>query len=209
MKLKHLLVGIATVVSVGAQAQVLPGSDRMDFLHRGAFMLIDGRVQKKVGLSAPQVDKVKKLVRSHSEKQSAFIQLSPPNVEAMNKEEDQASEAILDVLTDGQRVALKKEAIRAVGYDALLSPDIAKELNLTADQKTKIGHILDEAAAPIDKLEDIISRKIGEEPKKTVEIQRQYSYERTRLAKERKAQEAKVLTVLSPSQQASWKKMVG
>lgn len=190
-----------------AQAQVLPGSDRLDLLHRGAFMLVDARVQKKVGLSASQVEKVTKLISDHSAKATAMVQLTPPDIEAMNGAEDKASGEILSVLTEPQKVGLKKAAVDAAGYPILLSDEVASELKLTADQKGKIGKILDEASLPVENLDTIIARKVRENPKKSGETIKMYAPERVRLAKQRKADEAKALTVLTESQLAAWKKM--
>jgi len=207
--LRHVLSGLFVVAAVAAHAQVLPGSDRLDLLHRGAFMLVDARVQKKVGLSESQIEKVTKLISEHSAKTTALVQLSPPSVEAMNGAEDQASGEILGVLTDPQKEDLKKAALNAGGYPLMLSDEVASDLKLTADQKRKIGQILDDAGLPVEKLDDIIGRKVRENPKKSRETIQLYAPERARLVKQRKADEAKALTVLTESQLATWKKMSG
>jgi hypothetical protein len=113
---------------------------------------------------------------------------------------------LLATLPAPQKRGLYKIALSQAGVSALLAPDVASTLKLTAQQKAKIDLALQAAALPEEKLEEAVSQRMvgAKDDAERRTIDAEYSGERKRLAKLRQAEEAKALKLLKPEQLKAW-----
>ncbi len=151
-----LVLGIGLVVAPLAQAQ-RPGGG--NFGGGGGFggggnVISTEAVQKELGLSTEQTDKLK-LITEESQKQMRELFGARPAEgedrekarEAMREKMTAAAKEITSkveaVLTPEQKKRLKEIQLQAQGTRALVSEEVVKALNITEEQKKKIEEIRD------------------------------------------------------------------
>src|SRR6266550_8891549 len=190
---------------MGASAQ---GGGRGGFGQgRGGFggglqLLTIAEVQKELGMTQPQVDKVQPTMQElRQARQEAFQNGGgggqPPDPAVMKKLQDMQTKAVADILDAKQQKRFHQLELQQAGGGALLRPDVATALKITDDQKAKIQAAF-EAAAP---------QQGGFDFQNATPEERQQFFQKMQAA--RQAASEKALAVLTDAQRAQWKEMTG
>jgi hypothetical protein len=113
------------------------------------------------------------------------------NLEALGKKNQ---EALADLLSTQQSHRLQQIALQAQSFHAFSDPEVEKALQLTNEQKEKIGK---QQADACDAVSECLypTGKHGQELHTPEEI--------------RKRAQAKIIRILTPEQRALWQTMVG
>lgn len=97
------------------------------------------KVQDALKLSDEQKSKLEKINAESREQMQKVIQDGGrPDPEKMRKMRESTSEKMNEVLDEGQRKRLTGIFIQIAGVGAVMDPAVAKELNITDDQKSKL-----------------------------------------------------------------------
>jgi hypothetical protein len=163
------------------------------------LLLGQASVQKELKLSEDQVSKLKdagdKLRESFQDLQGLE---QDERAKKLKEISDDAKKTLTKILKKEQMTRLREISIQVTyngqGPAALLSPEVAKELKLTADQKKKLQGMQQEIQQEMRKM-----REDGAEP---AEMQKK----RTEMVKAAKEKATKLLT---DDQKKTWKKMTG
>jgi Spy/CpxP family protein refolding chaperone len=148
--LKAAVAGIVAATACVALAQG-PGGGRGMFGGGGrfndpTFLLGAEQVQKELELSDEQKTKVGSLVDDARQSMMGLRDLSQE--ERQTKMQDMAKanrKKIDDILMPPQRERLDQISLQIAGAGALSRPEIADKLSLTADQKSKLQELADDA----------------------------------------------------------------
>jgi Spy/CpxP family protein refolding chaperone len=151
MKLRIIIAIAAMAVLVA----VSPAQGRRGFMRMGAgqqmnaFLLRRADVQDDLALSADQKSKLEDLQQDLQSKfRDAFqyAQSSSPEdrQKMMEKLGDDANKAVNAILNADQQKRLKEIGIQFAGNSAVMQKDVATQVGLTDDQKTKIQGLMDE-----------------------------------------------------------------
>jgi hypothetical protein len=165
----------------------------------GIGMLLNNEsVQKELKLDSDQVAKAKEAVRKVAEEhQGDFAKLrdlSPEERRAKAQEVMESTsadmvKAISEILNKNQMARLKQIDLQRAGAAAFTRADVADALKLTADQKSKISTILEDARQEM--------RQSWQEGN------------RQKLEEIHKEANVKAAAVLSDDQKKAWKEMTG
>jgi Spy/CpxP family protein refolding chaperone len=196
-------LGLATAIVVLASGVALAQERQQRGGGRGVggfgggqtFLLTQKSVQEDLKLSEDQIKKVKELSDKQREAFQGLRDLSQEERRTKMQELAKANEkAVGEILDAKQQKRIKQISLQQQGGRALANPEVAKELNLTEEQKTKVQTIVTESRpargqggqrAPLD-----------EEARK-------------KLQEARKATNEKLMNVLTSEQKAKWKEMTG
>jgi Spy/CpxP family protein refolding chaperone len=120
------------------------------------YLLAFESVQKELALTDEQKDSLKKLREEENIRHpfaGGFIGQSPDAIQ--KKLEEHATEnreRVAKILTPEQVKRLNEINIQVVGAGALSFDDVAKKLDLTADQKTKLKKVAEESRRKLSEL---------------------------------------------------------
>jgi Spy/CpxP family protein refolding chaperone len=160
-----------------------------------AALLSQESVQKELKLSDDQVKKVKDLGEKSREAFSKLRDLDreerTKKMQEINKE---TTKALSSILTKDQSKRLREINLQVQGTRAFNNPEVAKELNITDEQKKQLQDLNAGAREEITK----IFQGEGSREEKA-----------KKMAEFNKAQQAKALKVLTSEQQKKWKEMTG
>jgi hypothetical protein len=163
---------------------------------RPAVMLLNRpQVQEDLKLTEEQVKQVKEVFQKVKKEIADLQDLEgPTRFDKMAAKFQEADRAAGRVLRPEQGKRLKQLGLQLQGVRALLTPDVARELGLSDEQKRKIKEAQEEARKQGGKLrEDAASRTEA----------------RKQLAGLMKANTEKVQALLTDEQRAKWKEMLG
>lgn len=221
MLLAGLAVALSSASSVFAQGRGPGGFGGFGFGGRGGgaggmMLLRNEAVQKDLGLSAEAVEKITKLaeetqgqMRAEMEKLTggggfqALQNLSDEQrqefqkkmQELTQKTQEKTQAALKDVLNAEQQTRLKQIGWQVAGPQAINDADVAKELNLTDDQKKQLAAAGEEATS---KLRELGRGGQGEQQERFAKMQ-----------EINKARDEKVAGVLTADQKAAFEKLKG
>jgi Spy/CpxP family protein refolding chaperone len=180
-----MAVTAAMLAALSAQAQPAPGGGGG---MRGGMMMIP--LTRLV-----QVEKVAADLKLTSDQKEKLKALPPPTRDNRADVEKQAAE----ILTPEQLERVKQIRLQLQGPVALASPEVAKALELTDEQRGKIQTVQQEAQAKMQEARqgarDMTTEQRAEMMKKMQES--------------RKETLEKILAVLTPEQKAKFEKMQG
>ncbi|MCS6829270.1 MAG: hypothetical protein RMM08_06810 [Armatimonadota bacterium] len=211
--MKKLTIMFAVLVLVSAAlAQPGPGGPGgrrgmgpgMGFGMGGGFgLLMMPEVQKEIGLTEQQMQQIQQLmVQQREQMQTLMPQLRDATPEQRQQLMQQAmqkwDEAIGKILQPAQKTRLRELRLQAEGTFALMRPDVAKELNLSEEQKKKIGSIMEQYRQKQMQL-----WQQGPAP----DADRQARFQQ--MQQLRQQMDKELLAVLTAQQQEQWKKMQG
>jgi Spy/CpxP family protein refolding chaperone len=197
MRKLHALIVATGVVALAASFAL---AQRGGGFFRGPSpMMLLGQesVQKELKLTQEQAEKVK----AASEKQRKSFQglrAIQDEQERAKKFEEMRKEAdkfVAEILKPEQVKRLKQITLQQQGGRALEDPEVAKELNLTDDQKTKVKEIMEDTGNQIRELFQGGGGFSEETRKKMQEIN--------------KTATEKATGLLTADQKAKWKEMTG
>ena len=197
------LIGLAALTVI-AGAQELPTAPHLNLLQRGARLLTNPRIANELGLNEAQKGNVERIMNWLGTKETSMLESKNPDQTAIVNTDRAASDQLLHVLTVPQTQKLTKVTYREAGYAALVEPEVAQKLSLSADQVSKVHAALDAALEPTLQLEEIIAKAVANDQKHATQITARYAPERRNRAKAQKLAEAKALDVLTPTQRKSW-----
>lgn len=220
MLLAGLAVALSSASSVFAQGRGPGGFGGFGFGGRGGgaggmMLLRSEAVQKDLGLSAEAVEKITKLaeetqgqMRAEMEKLTggggfqALQNLSDEQrqefqkkmLELTQKTQEKTQAALKDVLNAEQQTRLKQIGWQVAGPQAINDAEVAKELNLTDDQKKQLAAAGEEATSKLREL----GRGEGDQQERFAKMQ-----------EINKARDEKVAGVLTADQKAAFEKLKG
>lgn len=155
-------------------------------------------VQKELKITEDQLSRMQKLREGQRARMQDFANLSPEERrEAMQKAQEQNRKEQDAILTESQRNRLKELELQAQGPMALLRPEIAKELNITTEQQSKIRGVQDEMRE-----QAMESFRGGRQEGGREEMMKMMDEMRAKA-------EQRVLAVLTSAQKDQWTKMQG
>ncbi len=187
----------------------------------GAFLVADPTVKHDLGLTTEQSTRIAGIFATYGERQQAASNTASTDPKAYERIDIDTANSILSVLTSAQKQRLSEVTLQLVGVSAIGSPEVAKRLGLTQDQKAKAQAIL----LAVDKKEEDLDAELADSIQKLQEPNSEsqrvaYEKEKNRIAaaqkpkrdaisKERKQAELRVLDLLSSGQRAKWENMLG
>jgi type 1 glutamine amidotransferase len=161
-----------------------------------AMLLGQEAVQKELKLSAEQVKKIAALSEKMREKMQDAFALDEPDrgkkLRELNQENDRA---LATLLTPGQAKRLKQIVYQQQGTAALATPDVAREIGLSGEQRQRIVQINDETNT---RMRDLF--RPGAAPDNAT---------RAKMQALRKAGSDRILAVLTDPQKTAWKDLQG
>jgi Spy/CpxP family protein refolding chaperone len=160
-----------------------------------AFLLTQESVQKELKLSDDQVKKIKDVGEKSRE---AFGKLRDLDREERTKKmqeiNKETTKALSTILSKDQAKRLKEISLQRLGARAFSNAEVAKELNITDEQKKQIQDI---NAATREEMTKIRQGEGSREEKAK------------KVAEYTKTVQAKLMKVLTDEQQKKWKTMTG
>jgi len=108
-----------------------------------ARLLFRSDVQTDLQLTADQKTKLDALRTSMRGQRGGAGGGTPPTADEMKARRDEQQKQVAAILTPEQVKRLGEIAIQVAGDQAVLEPDVQKQLDLTADQKAKIKDLQD------------------------------------------------------------------
>jgi len=196
------------VASFGmASAQGGRGQGR-GFGGRGGFgglqLLQIKKVQEELKMTQPQIDKLEaKQQEVRQAMQDLFqgggLQNATPEErqKLMAKGQEIQTKAVNDILDTKQQKRFHQLELQRAGANAIAQPDVAKELNLTDDQKAKIREI---QTAQQEKMREIF-QGAGQGGDRQAMMQQMQALQ--------KAAGEKITALLTDTQKTQWKAMQG
>lgn len=220
--IKFAAVALASALMCGAFAQSL--------LKQASLLITSPNVAQDLNLSKAQIDQRTGFVSAYDKKRDEITAnmdaTSQDKIEVIQKQLDglvaTLQNNLLSILTPAQTNRLKQIAIQQVGVDALADDMVAKDLALTAGQRTKIAAIRERVSKADDDYQNALSDALlkvpdpGSDPdaleaykaKQQAIVKALKPKERVYLAA--KAQGDKdMLAVLTPAQLKKWNAMQG
>jgi hypothetical protein len=155
-------------------------------------------VQDELKLTPEQVKEVREITVKRMRRPPEFRQLTREEQRQVEQELDkQYRESLTKLLTHDQLKRLHQIWLQYQGPLACLSPDVSKEMGLTAEQKTRLRSVRQEL---IDSLRALppFSREAAARDKRA-EMQ----------SKIRQDIAAKAIAILTPQQKARWRELTG
>jgi Spy/CpxP family protein refolding chaperone len=195
--LRKALLGLAVLVVCTALAR--PAEDDEAIIAREdaieVMLLRQKSVQEDLKLSPEHGQKIHEFADSQWKKVRAMKELSKEErdrrFEAMAKDNERF---LKDTLSEPQRKRLNQIAMHVAGLLWIMRSDIAKELNLTEEQKRKIHELHREAHK---EAQEAIRSAGGPEVKEE------------KFHEMRTANRKRLMSVLTDEQKAKWKEMAG
>lgn len=112
-------------------------------------------VQEALKLTEDQKTKIDKITEdSRAATRELFQGGGPPDRDKMVELSKETSNKINEVLDAGQQKRLTGILIQVAGPAAIADPAVAKELNITEDQKKELQSVREEARSELEKLRD-------------------------------------------------------
>ncbi|MFQ3586845.1 MAG: hypothetical protein SNJ76_04165 [Fimbriimonadaceae bacterium] len=208
-----LAVAIVAALTAGAVAQ--PGQGRGGFGGRGGMMMGGGLqndtmllmrsdVQAELKLTADQRTRLEQMQERMRQQMMERMQSGGMmgDREAMQAEfrrmQEETTRQVNSILTADQQKRLKEISIQMAGARAVMREDVAKELGITADQKTRLDRLQEaQRAANQSIMEKMRNGELDRE-------QGQASMERNRVTLD-----AEIMKILTEAQRAKLKEMGG
>jgi len=187
-------LALAAGVLILAASPVTGQGPRGGFRPSPLMLLGQKSVQEELKLSPDQVQKVQAAVEKQMESFQGFRDLS--DEERGKKMQEMAKENekfVADNLKPDQTKRLHQIALQQQGGRALSDDKVAKELNLTDDQKGKIKDILEDTG---NQVRELFQSGFSEET-------------RTKVRELNNAATEKTLGLLTADQKTKWKEMTG
>jgi Spy/CpxP family protein refolding chaperone len=185
-----LAAGVLGLVGSPALAQGPRGGFRASPL----MLLGQKSVQEELKLSADQTQKIQAALEKQMESFQGLRDLGEEErgkkIQEMAKENEKF---VADNLKPEQAKRLHQIALQQQGGRAMADEKVAKELNLTDDQKTKIKDILEDTG---NQVRELFQNGFSEET-------------RTKMRELNSAATEKVLGILTADQKTKWKEMTG
>jgi hypothetical protein len=219
---------------LGACAATPAQMDGQLSLSEAAVILLSRKsVQKELKLTAAQVKAIEGEFKTYGEKVRAIAEKGRPGTTQqaqarerdLNRERTAFTNRALNRLQPAQRDRLRQLGAQFYGPFALLAPDVAKEVGLTADQSKRMRAeqdslkktVIDIQKKRVAELQSVPQPKDAND-KKAVEayqrriaemIKRFDAADRATLDRAKKSAESRVLAMLSPVQRTKWAAMQG
>lgn len=173
----------------GQQSPRLAGMREQGML--ASMLLARPDVQKELNLTAQQKAKIEEMQQAMRMAREELRSL-PPDQRRQRMAELRQKNDPTSVLTETQKKRLRELELQWQGPTALMNPEIAQEVGLTQEQRTKIMGILQE------QFQGMRER-----------FQQGGSPDPQALEKAREEVEKKILEVLTPAQRQKWDQMLG
>lgn len=214
MKIK-LILAVAVVAALMAGAVAQPGQGRGGFGGRGGMMMGGGfqndtvllmrsDVQAELKLTNDQRTRLEQMQERIRQQMMERMQSGgmQGNREAMQAEfrrmQEETTRQINAILTADQQKRLRQIGIQMAGARAVMREDVAKELGITPDQKTRLDRLQEaQRAANQSIMEKIRNGELDRE-------QGQASIERNRVTLD-----AEIMKILTEAQKTKLKEMGG
>lgn len=195
-----LMVGLALTAEPASAQRQRQGGGRGGMDRASSMMLLTVKsVQEELKMTEDQVAKVKdageKMRASFQGLQGLSEEERGKKMAEMRKESEKA---IADILKPEQAKRLHQIALQQAGAAAVARPEVAKELNLSDEQKKKIETIQEESGKETAKLRP----QQGATDEERQEARKKMTELRTKANED-------VMKVLSEEQQAKWKMLCG
>ncbi|MBX7132023.1 MAG: hypothetical protein K1X67_05015 [Fimbriimonadaceae bacterium] len=186
----------ATLVVAFAQPGGPPGGGgpgrRMGPMTMGGGLLMSPDVQKELGMTASQKQKVEALFKSMPRPSMPEPGKRPEPPKGM----DDFEKKLKAILNASQLARFEQLQLQARGPMAIMEPETAKKLGLTEKQKTQVRDIFQSSRRPQPP-----QSKPGERP--------DFEKMQKDIAKYRNELNAKLLGVLTADQRKKWSSMIG
>jgi type 1 glutamine amidotransferase len=161
-----------------------------------AMLVRQETVQKELKLSTDQLKKAEELSEKMREKTQGVLALEEPErgqkLQALNQENDKA---LAGILTPEQAKRLKQIVYQQQGTSALATPDVAKALGFSDEQRKRIADISAETGR---KARELVQP--GAPPDQAT---------RVKMEALRKAGSEQILAILTDDQRKAWKDLQG
>jgi len=187
----------------GGRRGMGPGMGRGFGMGAGFGLLMMPEVQREINLTQQQQQQIQQLMAEQREQMMPLMQqmreATPEQRQQLMQQVMQKwDEGIGKILQPAQKARLRELQLQAEGTMALGRPDVAKELNLSEEQRKKITDTLTQYG---QKQMQLWQQGAGPD------VDRQAMFQRMQQLRQQMGRE--LLAVLTPQQQEQWKKMQG
>ncbi len=185
-----------------------------------AFLLTDQKIRQEIKLSGSQATRVDNAFTEYGKAQNSNLN-QPISQKAIDQRERTFALKVLSLLDVSQQSRVTQISLQEAGLAGVIDPEVKSKLGLNSQQVKSIKTVLNKLDAKDQALEEMVTQKLLQIPepkspqaKKAFDAKRNKLYdsfdpERRKLAKERKDQEQKALSILTDSQQAEYQRMLG
>jgi Spy/CpxP family protein refolding chaperone len=210
---RHWKLLVAAILAISADEVTAQDRGRALAFHTGGespndptYLLASKTVQKELALTDSQKASFQKLrdaeSATHPFSGGALIGQSPEEIQKkLDRHAAENRSRVFNLLTPQQIARLNEINLQVVGVAALNFDDVADKLALTAEQKTQLKIVADEARRKQDELN---AKNNG----KPVDASRRLAYKQE-LDQITTARKKQAFAVLTDDQQASFKKLQG
>jgi Spy/CpxP family protein refolding chaperone len=198
-------IGMASAQGGGGRGQGRGFGGRGGMFGGGLGMLRIKEVQEELKMTQAQTDKVEgkqqevqQAMRDLFQNAGGFQNMSQEERQKlMAKTQEIQTKAVNDILDAKQQKRFHQLELQQMGASAFTRPEVAKELNLTDDQKSKIREI---QQAQQEKVREIF-QNAGQGGDRQAMMEQMQTLQ--------KAANEKITAVLTDAQKAQWKTMQG
>jgi hypothetical protein len=187
-----------------------------------SFSVTSPDYAKELGITDSQRSQIEKAMRSYSGDQQALSKRATSE-EAFDKLDAEYAEKILGFLTPAQKSRLKQIALQEEGPVAIARTEIAQELGLSAEQRSKIVALATSSKQKQEDLDTKIGEKLASIPAPTArtkaaimayENKKNAAYasfddEQKKLDAVTADNDSKIIATLTAAQKAKWLQMLG
>lgn len=217
--IKIALLSVVCALSAVCAAQgrnEIPNQPYLSLSEQSVWLLDYASLRHSLQLSDEENRAVETAARGYAAQQQ---RLGAGATDAQIENVDHAyAQSVLSALTPAHRERLFQILLQAKGAEALEDRSVAKKVGLTASESAQVHQILEAADERESDFDAALAKKILAVPrvappslyeKRRAQVVQDAKPERAALAKRRDADEAKALSVLSKSQMARWKELLG
>ena len=158
------------------------------------MLLLQPSVCKELNLSQDKRDKINNFADAQWKKAQTLSELNEKERDKKFTDMTKENEKFLaDILSKDQKKRLDQILLQTAGLLWVRRPEIAKELNLSSDQKKRAADLQQKAR---DEMEELIHVTNDEQKDE-------------KLAELQKTSRERLMTLLTPEQKSKWKEMTG
>jgi hypothetical protein len=220
--LRHLIIfAFAAAISsaFGQSRTELPNYPDLPLQEQSVWLLDYRGVKSSLGLTDAEQQGVDRANKSYSNGQVRMAARNVAATDAQNEALDRSfAHAVLQALTPVHRERLLEILLQVKGAEALEDANVAKEVGVTPDQKSHLHVVLEAANTREENFNAALTKKVLMLPriapaslyeKKRLAAIQAAEPLREALARQRTADENKVIGSLTPPQRRRWDKLLG
>ncbi|HWD41489.1 MAG TPA: hypothetical protein VG944_21775 [Fimbriimonas sp.] len=215
---KLALAAAAILTPFTVFGQMLPDKSYLTLDEQSVWTLPSHRIELALNLSSAEKQRISHAFSEYGKREQVLLNKGAVNEDAYAKLDHALASKVLDSLPSPRRARLHEIALQLKGVSALEDRSVANELGISAAEATKIKSILDAREKRQADFDEALANKLVAVPhvsppsayeKRKQEVVKSMAPQLKRLQRQSRADEWKVLAVLSEAQRQRWTAMLG